>query len=149
MDLNNIPIGFLVVGVLGLEQLLIFIFKYFNKAYNIKRGKEADNEMLHRHDSEIKELKNTVDKMFEMMTKSSEESKKTDCAILRNMIIDKFKICQEVYNEKGHISALDYENLNEMFLRYFASGGNHLISKIYESFKKFNVSLDESELISK
>ena len=129
-----------------------WIWNYFNKAYKLKRSNEGFHELVQSHETEIKkhrkeleDVNATIEKMFVILKEQDEQSKKTDCAILRNMIIDKYKMCKEIYDETGYISALDYENLNEMFSRYFASGGNHLISKIYKSFSEWSVSLDELE----
>jgi hypothetical protein len=147
--INNLSVGVVLAFGTVLGTVIGFVIKYFNKLYNIKKGKEDTQVMLSRHDTELKNMTEAMTKMFAIITNQEEESKKTDCAILRNMIIDKFKECKEFYAEHGYITALDYENLSEMFDRYFGRGGNHLISRIHSVFLTWNVSLDESELISK
>ena len=146
MEWNNVSVTAIVAVALGLEKLIEWIIKYFNRAYKIKKGSEDFHSKVDRHDKELISMGGNIDKIFSILKDQEEQSKKTDCSILRNMIIDKYKIYKEIYKEKGCISALDYENLKEMFTQYFARGGNHLISKIYENFKTWHVSLDDIEL---
>jgi hypothetical protein len=133
---------------IGLTLFIIgsWIWDKFNKAYKIKKGRDEFYEKVERHEKELKEVNASLEKVFIILKEQDEQSKKNNCAILRNMIIDKYKQCKEIHDTTGCISALDYENLKEMFDRYFVSGGNHLISKIYDDFKKWEVSLDEFEL---
>jgi alpha-amylase/alpha-mannosidase (GH57 family) len=146
---NNLNVGVVIVFFLAVEKFVEYILKNFNKAYKIKRGKEDTQAMLSRHDTELKDMTDAMTKMFGIITKQDSENKKNDCAILRNMIIDKFRDCKETHDKYGYIGTLDYENLSELFSRYFESGGNHLISHLYKQFKSFSISLDESELIVK
>ena len=131
----------LVGAVLTVGSIVGWIWRTFNKAYKIKKGNDEFHEMVIKHDKEISGITIKVDKIIDALAVHEEQNKKVDCSILRDRIIQRYKEIKE--RDNGNIGALDYENLNEMFNQYFARGGNHLISRIFEDFKTWKVTFEE------
>jgi hypothetical protein len=129
----------LFVIIKGLESFCKWAKDKFMYFYNRKKNNDNFQETVDKHSTEITNINNKIDGLLELIVQQDEQNKKIDCAILRDRIIQSYKFHKEV----GTINALDYENLKELFEQYFARGGNHLVSKIYEDFKTWNVTLDE------
>jgi len=133
----------LIVGaILTLGSVIGWLWRNFNKFYKLKKDNNDFHEMVIKHDLEIGQINIKVDQIIEVIATHEEQDKKVDCSILRDRIIESYKKNKE--KGTGTIGALDYENLNEMFSQYFARGGNHLVTRIYEDFKTWNVAFDES-----
>ena len=101
-------------------------------------GKQI-SEMDLRHKEDYSQLNSKIDSLTDSMKMQVSQQQKVNCAILRDRIIQSYKF----YKNNGEkMSALDYENLDELFTEYFANNGNHLVSKIYKDFKTWDVILD-------
>lgn len=135
-----------LVGIFGLykgfESLGRLIKEKFLYFYNRKNNKDKLVHDVDKHEKDIKDINSKIDGLLDLIVQQDEQNKKIDCALLRDRIIQAYKI----HKEKGNISALEYENLKELFVQYFARGGNHLVSNIYEDFKTWKANLDDDYL---
>lgn len=89
---------------------------------------------------EMKKLHDKIDKQKDEMDDINKANIKTDRAMLRDRIASGMRYFSQNVGEDGkvHISLSDYENLNELFQRYFARGGNGAFKKMYEDeFRHF------------
>ena len=111
-----------------------FLYLYNRKSNSDKLVKDVD-----KHEKDICDIHAKIDGLLDLIVQQDEQNKKIDCALLRDRIVQAYKH----HKESGKISALDYENLKELFIQYFARGGNHLVSNIYEDFKTWTADLEE------
>lgn len=89
---------------------------------------------------ELNKLHDKIDKQKDEMDDINKANIKTDRAMLRDRIASGMRYFSQNVGEDGkvHISLSDYENLNELFQRYFARGGNGAFKKMYEDeFRHF------------
>lgn len=89
---------------------------------------------------ELNKLHDKIDTQKAEMDDINKANIKTDRAMLRDRISSGMRYFSQNVGEDGkvHISLSDYENLNELFQRYFARGGNGAFKKIYEDeFRHF------------
>ena len=90
--------------------------------------------------AELGKLHDKIDKQKNEMDGINEANIQTDCAMLRDRLASGMRYFSQNVGEDGkvHISLSDYENLNELFKRYFARGGNGAFKKMYEDeFRHF------------
>ena len=89
---------------------------------------------------ELNKLHDKIDKQKEEMEDLNKSTIKTDRAMLRDRIASGMRYFTQNVGDDGkvHISLSDYENMNELFQRYFARGGNGAFRKMYEDeFRRF------------
>lgn len=90
--------------------------------------------------AELNKLHVKIDEQKDEMDDINKANIKTDRAMLRDRIASGMRYFSQNVGEDGkvHISLSDYENLNELFQRYFARGGNGAFKKMYEDeFRHF------------
>ena len=150
MEWLNQNAGLVIGIVLALINIIGWLWSNFNKAYKLKRDNEIFHEQVEchskqisemdtRHKEDYKQINGKIDSLTESMSQQVNQQQKVNCAILRDRIIQSYKY----YKTNGEkMSALDYENLDELFIEYFSNKGNHLVSKIYKDFKTWNVILE-------
>lgn len=148
-QLNEIGLPTIIIVVTGifalikgLDKCYLWAKKKFLSLHNHKNDNDKLKEDVDKHNQAIEELNVKLDKLSDLIIQQDEQNRQVDCSILRDRIIQSYKY----HKGKGEITALDYENLNELFNQYFARGGNHLVSKIFEDFKQFKVNLDDDLL---
>lgn len=133
----------ILVGLFGFVKGVEAIYKWskdkFLFFYNKKNNSDKLVKNVDKHEKDICDINSKIDGLLELIIQQDEQNKKIDCALLRDRIVQSYKH----HKETGKISALDYENLKELFVQYFARGGNHLVSNIYEDFKTWTADLEE------
>jgi len=90
--------------------------------------------------AELVKLHDKIDKQKGEMDDINKANIKTDRAMLRDRIASGMRYFSQNVGEDGkvHISLSDYENLDELFTRYFARGGNGTFKKMYkDEFQHF------------
>ena len=90
--------------------------------------------------SELGKIHEKLDEHKAEIDKNHEESRATDCIILRDRLNGALRYFSQTKDENGqiHISRGDYENLEEMFQDYFKKGGNGEYRKAYKTeFQNF------------
>lgn len=142
-DIGLPTIILVLVGLFGFIKGVEAIWKWakdkFLYFYNRKSNSEKLVQNVDKHEKDICDIHAKIDGILDLIVQQDEQNKKIDCALLRDRIVQSYKYHKEV----GKISALDYENLKELFIQYFARGGNHLVSNIYEDFKTWTADLEE------
>lgn len=123
----------------GIEAICKWVKNKFLYFYNRKKNNDIFQTTVDKHEKDICDIHSKIDGLLDLIIQQDEQNKKIDCALLRDRIVQSYKYHKEV----GKISALDYENLKELFVQYFARGGNHLVSNIYEDFNTWTADLDE------
>lgn len=126
MEWNNINVATLIIVILGLEKLIIWLFKYFNKAYKLKKNSEDFHSKVERHDNEIKELNDALgifpakfDALFEITKIQIRYSIVSACneALERNeidqyqlqAIEDMYTIYTEILHANSYVTTLVYK----------------------------------------
>lgn len=149
IDITSLTIGEVLKSVLIVVAIIFALYEigsklydYFMKAHQNVNKEEEFRLTVERHSEEIQVINEKIDNLVNIIEKNEEQTRKVDCAILRDRIIQSYSH----HKDSGSISALDYENLNEMFTQYFARGGNHLVSKIYEDFQTWKVNIQDYDL---
>lgn len=141
VNLNDITIGqaFFSLAVVSAlitagTVLLKNIDKLLRFSYEKRKAKDELTKRLDKIESciskvellcsDISDIKTTIDKNYQ-------ETKDVDCVILRDRII---QACTH-HLSAGWISAVDKENLDEMFKRYELRDGNGLCHALYVKVK--------------
>lgn len=143
LTLGEITGAFIIVSAVlsALFTLCIKVYGTFMKAHQAKSKSEDFINTVEKHSEDIQNINDKIDKLVDTIAKQEVQNKEVDCALLRDRIIQSY----QHHKRNGLMNALDYENLNEMFIQYFNRGGNHLVSKIYKDFQTWEIHIDENE----
>ena len=103
----------------------------------IKKTSESNVNMFLNHEKQVVDRFEGIKDMILVELQATAE---TDRAMLRDRIASGMRYFTQNMDEEGkvHISFSDYENMEALFQRYFARGGNGTFKKMYETeFQKF------------
>lgn len=135
--INTYGLETIVVGIIITITIAISLFsfknvtkKILNEIYQQRKEKEKNDELILRHEQDIKQIKDDIAKNNNAMV-----------AVLRSEIIREFRKIRDL----DYVPSLDYENLKEMFENYFSLKGNHLVSELYEEFKRKKVDISSTK----
>jgi hypothetical protein len=148
LDIQEIVSSFAIViaVIFALYETVSKLYKLFMTAHKAKTVDEDLSIAVARHGDDIEQIKVMICTLGDNIAKQEIQNQKVDCALLRDGIIQSYKFNKPDKDKgdvKSKINALDYENLNEMFIQYFNRNGNHLVSKIYKDFKTWDIELDD------
>ena len=110
MEWTNLNVGFLVVVILGLEKVVVWIWKNFNNAYKLKKKNDDLFEMVEKHDVEIRDINSKMDTMMEMIDKLFDMNK----IQTRHSIVSS---CTDAL-EREYIEQHRLQSLEDMFSMY-------------------------------
>lgn len=118
--------------------------KWKERLENVEKAiEEIKKTSKHNVDMFLDHEKQVVDKFEGIKDEILLELKataETDRAMLRDRIASGMRYFSQNTDDSGkvHINFSDYENMEALFQRYFASGGNGTFRKMYETeFQKF------------
>lgn len=148
INLSEITLGqafFSLAVVITLVTAGIFLSTNIDKLFrfNYEKRKTKD-ELLKRLDkietyiTKVNSLHNDICDIKLTVERNYAETKDVDCVILRDRII---QACTH-HLRAGWISAVDKENLDEMFKRYKARNGNGLCHALYDKIKDLPIHTD-------
>ncbi|MDF2590484.1 MAG: hypothetical protein K0S41_4327 [Anaerocolumna sp.] len=109
MDWNNVSVGLVIAIVLGVEQLVKWVIKYFNKAYKAKKNSEDFHETVSSHTIEIKNMK------------ISQIALNNGMQIL---LKENLKKLHKEYMERGSITSDELDDFTFQYNTYHSLGGN-------------------------
>lgn len=122
MEWSNLNIGIIIAFVLGSERLILWLIKYFNKAYRIKKGKDDLDRRIDTHGEDIKDVKIKINEINNLISGLLE--------IFKTQIrYDIVQTCEDSI-EKGYIEQYRLQSLEDLYTVY---SGNILKGNSYAS----------------
>lgn len=149
---GNVVIIIFILFILT-DQICELAGKFLARFFNLQTKwakKEKEKKIIAEHEKTIRELKKEkelVEKHEETIKELKEETDKINVALLliirallsitRKEIVSE---CRRLQKEKvTSINTSDYETLDGLFKSYFALGGNHVVSKLYDWFENLKI----------
>lgn len=125
---GNVVIIIFILFILT-DQICELAGKFLARFFNLQTKwakKEKEKKIIAEHEKTINKLK--------------EETNKTNTALLAITRKEIVSECRRLQKEKvTSINTSDYETLDGLFKSYFALGGNHVVSKLYDWFENLKI----------
>lgn len=117
--------AFFVVGIVLAGGISFYkkIISYLTAYYNKRKGLENKNDLLFKHDNEIKELTQKIDLLTNTVNIFIAETKKDTSLSQRQTLISIYHSVAK----KGYITENEAENFDDVLERYEKNGGNGFI----------------------
>lgn len=136
MDLGGLSVGMVVGLLLTLLNVANFIYRYFLKAYKLKKDSDESKTTVAKHTEDIKLINEKVDSLMDMKDQLMEINK----IQVRNTIVTS---CYQMI-ERGYVETYQLQSLEDMYEMYQGIlNGNSYASTMMKKVRGLPIRNDE------